>query len=452
MEKIWNQERDYCLKCINKPCSNKGCPLQNDIPSFIHEEDPEKAFEILCKTTVLPAICGKICPHSKQCQGSCVRGIKGKPVSIGKVESYIGDLSIEKDYKIPKADLLELGKKFNKNENEIKEKLKKIKIAVIGSGPCGLTCASFLAKYGIQVTIFEKYEKLGGLLRHGIPEFRLERKTVEKTIEKIIEQGIIVKNNTEFGKDINIEKLLREYDGIFISIGANVSNKTIQSENTINSNEFLEQLNVIQEKYNKKIDDLDEKMKLTKNEKEFVNLVKELKKSNVAVQGGGNVAMDISRTLVRLGTNVTIVYRRDIEQMPAEKYEIEDAKSEGVKILVKTNIKDFNSANHKLKCIKTKLVKDDNDTRLSPKDIEGSEFDLAVDYLVFAIGSKIEESIIKKEGLEQNKWGYINVNEEFETSIKNVFAGGDAIGTNSTVAYAAMNGRQAAKCIIRKYI
>ena len=167
-----NEIREYCLNCKVKPCSNKGCPLHNDIPAFIHEEDYEKAFNILSVTTVLPAICGKICPHEKQCQGSCIRGIKSTPVSIGYMESLIGDISIKNGYKIPK---------------EIDERLTKKTVAVIGSGPAGLTCAAFLAKKGVQVTIYEKYNELGGILVHGIPNFRLPKETVKSTIEKILE-------------------------------------------------------------------------------------------------------------------------------------------------------------------------------------------------------------------------------------------------------------------------
>ena len=162
--------REYCLNCKVKPCSNKGCPLNNDIPSFIHEQDCKKAFEILCNTTVFPAICGRICPHEKQCQGSCIRGIKGEPVSIGQMEAIIGDVSIKENYAIPK---------------NINEQLKDKKVAVIGGGPAGLTCAAFLAKEGVQVTIYEKHDKLGGILTHGIPDFRLDKSIVEATINKI---------------------------------------------------------------------------------------------------------------------------------------------------------------------------------------------------------------------------------------------------------------------------
>ena len=184
--------REYCLNCKVKPCSVKGCPLNNDIPSFIHEEDYEKAFNILCNTTVLPAICGKICPHEKQCQGSCVRGIKSHPVPIGDMESIIGDMSIKNNYKIPK---------------EIDEKLVDKKVAVIGSGPAGLTCSAFLARKGVQVTLYEKYNELGGILVHGIPEFRLPKQTVKDTISKILDLGIKVELNKELGKNLNIEDL-----------------------------------------------------------------------------------------------------------------------------------------------------------------------------------------------------------------------------------------------------
>ena len=402
--------REYCLNCKVKPCSNNGCPLNNDIPSFIHEEDYEKAFNILCNTTVLPAICGKICPHEKQCQGSCVRGIKSHPVPIGDMESIIGDMSIKNNYKIPK---------------EIDEKLVDKKVAVIGSGPAGLTCSAFLARKGVQVTLYEKYNELGGILVHGIPEFRLPKQTVKDTISKILDLGIKVELNKELGKNLNIEDLSRKYDAVFVGIGANIPSKMNipgeDLEGVYGGNTLLE----------------------TGNHPSYEG-------KTVAVIGGGNVAMDSARTIKRLGAKqVYVIYRRAEEQMPAERKEIESAKEEGIEFLFQNNIVKVLGNTHveKIECIRTQLVKKEGEDRLSPVNIEGSNYIMDMDYVVMATGSKPEEKVI--ENFEKNKWGYIAVNEKMQTSIKNVYAGGDIAGEKQTVAWAARSGRNAAESIIK---
>ena len=402
--------REYCLNCKVKPCSNNGCPLNNDIPSFIHEEDYEKAFNILCNTTVLPAICGKICPHEKQCQGSCVRGIKSHPVPIGDMESIIGDMSIKNNYKIPK---------------EIDEKLVDKKVAVIGSGPAGLTCSAFLARKGVQVTIYEKYNELGGILVHGIPEFRLPKQTVKDTISKILDLGIKVELNKELGKNLNIEDLSGKYDAVFVGIGANIPSKMNipgeDLEGVYGGNTLLE----------------------TGNHPSYEG-------KTVAVIGGGNVAMDSARTIKRLGAKqVYVIYRRAEEQMPAERKEIESAKEEGIEFLFQNNIVKVLGNTHveKIECIRTQLVKKEGEDRLSPVNIEGSNYIMDMDYVVMATGSKPEEKVI--ENFEKNKWGYIAVNEKMQTSIKNVYAGGDIAGEKQTVAWAARSGRNAAESIIK---
>lgn len=267
MERNIKEEVDYCLNCKVKPCSIKGCPLNNNIPEFIKnvkEENYKEAYKILSKTTVLPGVCGKICPHMKQCQGNCVRGIKGEPVNIGYIENYIFEKAIEKNIKL--KDVIE-----NKESKQLKNK----KVAIIGGGPAGLTCAAFLAQYGINVTIYEKYNYLGGLLIHGIPEFRLERQKVKETIERILELGINVQYEKELGKNLELESLEKEYDVIFLCIGANKSGKMgVEGENlkgVFGGNELLEYK--LHPNYNNKI---------------------------VSVIGGGNVAIDCSRTIKKL--------------------------------------------------------------------------------------------------------------------------------------------------------
>lgn len=401
--------RNYCLNCVNKPCKN-GCPLNNDIPTFIHKEDLKEAYEILCETTLLPAICGKICPHEKQCQGSCVRGIKGESVSIGKMEEFIGINSIKNNYMIPK---------------EIDKYLENKNVAIIGGGPSGLTCAGFLARKGIKVTIYERFNELGGILTHGIPEFRLDREIVNATISKILDLGVEVKLNQTLGKDFSIKDLTSKYDAVFIGIGANIPAKmNIEGENlngVFGGNTLLE---------NGKHPDYKEK--------------------KVAVIGGGNVAMDTARTIKKLGAEkVYVIYRRAEEQMPAEKKEIQDAKNEGILFFFQTNIVKIigNEKVEKIECIKTELIQKEGENRLSPVNIENSNYLMDMDYVVMATGSKPDDNTIKD--FEKNKWGYINVNENMQTSIKNVFAGGDIVGEKATVAFAARSGRNAAESIIK---
>ena len=409
-EKI-EQMADYCLNCKIKPCQ-KGCPLGNDIPEFIKnvkEKNYNEAYKVLCRTTVLESICGRICPHMSQCRGKCVRGIKGEPVEIGKLEAFVGDVALKNNFKM--------------DEDIINKKDKKV--AIIGSGTAGLTCAAFLARKGYCVTIFEKKDKLGGLLRYGIPEFRLGKDTLDKTINKILELGINIELNKELGVNVSLEDLRMNYDAIFISIGANIPWKMgIEGEElkgVYGGNSLLE-----------------------------YNLHPEYKGKNVAVIGGGNVAMDCARTINKMGANkVTIIYRRAEEQMPAERKEIEDAKNEGIEFLFQTNIVKILGSEcvQKVECIKTELIQKEGETRLSPVNVEGSNFELNMDYVVMAIGSMPEEKIVNSLGLELDKKGYIKVDENHETSIKNVFAGGDVAGTKATVAWAARTGRDVAEYI-----
>ncbi len=399
---------DYCLNCKVKPCK-KGCPLGNDIPGFISnikQEKYEEAYKVLSKTTVMQSICGRICPHMSQCMGSCVRGIKSNPVSIGQLEYTLGDLAIEKDFPMEELEKDCMGKK----------------VAVVGSGPVGLTCAAFLARKGANVTIYEKYSDLGGILRRGIPDFRLSKDILDNTIQKILDLGISVEYNKEIGNNIYLEDLTNKYDAVFIGIGANIPWKMgIEGENlqgVYGGNTLLEKQNH---------PDYTEK--------------------NVAIIGGGNVAMDCARTIKKMGAkNVSIIYRRSEKQMPAERKEIEDAKLEGVKFLFQNNVTKILGQDkvEKIECIKTELVEKEGETRKVPIDIEGSNYIISMDYVVMAIGSAPEEKILNKLNLERTKKGYIKVDEAYRTSIKKVFAGGDIIGQKATVAWAARTGRDAA--------
>lgn len=407
------QYTQYCLNCPVKPCSNKGCPLNNDIPAFIKEvkqENLEEAYKILSKTTVLGGVCGRICPHMKQCEGSCVRGIKGNPVQIGEIEAYVFDQALKNEWykRIEKTHELD-GKK----------------VAVVGGGPAGLTCSAFLARSGAEVTIFEKYEKLGGILAHGIPEFRLEKEVLEKTVASILSLGIKVEYGKELGKNLDIEELEKEYDAIFLGFGANIPTKMdVEGEDlegVYGGNSLLE----------------------TGKHPDYTG-------KKVAVIGGGNVAMDCSRTIKRLGADkVYVIYRRAEKQMPAEAKEVSEAKEEGIEFLFQNNIVKILGKNkvEKIECIRTELVKKEGEAREVPINIENSNYQIDMDYVVMALGSAPEKQLVEKLGLELNKWGYIKVDENHRTSNKKIYAGGDLAGDKGTIAWAAKAGRDAAEAI-----
>lgn len=401
-----------CFGCPTKPCQ-KGCPLENDTTGFVslvREQKYKEAFELLAETTVLMPICGRVCPHTKQCQGKCIRAIKSDAVEIGKMEAFVGDLALKNDWKFPVA-------KEEKN----------FKVAIVGGGPAGLTCAQFLRRAGIQVTLFERYNILGGILNYGIPNFRLDKTVLGEWIDKILESGIKVEYGKELGNNLSILELEENFDRIFLSFGANVSTKMgipgEELKGVYGGNEFLEKMPII-----------------------------DLEGKSVVVSGGGNVAMDVSRTIKRSGAeHVYVVYRRSEKEMPAEQKEIDEAREDGVEFLFQNNILRVNGNDEgnveSIECIKTELVQKEDEARLSPVNIEGSNYELECDYVIMAIGSKPEDEVTKSLGIELDKKGRIVVDEKGRTSKPNIYAGGDIAENMGTVAYAARAGRNVAEVI-----
>ena len=406
------EKANYCASCVTKPCQ-VGCPFNNDITSFIKDiksEDYEHAYRVLCQTTVLPAVCGRVCPYDKQCQGACVKKVSYDAVRIGELEAFIGDLSIKNNWSIVRNDC---PKRWEK-------------VAIVGGGPSGLVCAAFLAINGISSVIYEKHNYLGGILSHGIPEFRLPKDILKKTIDKILDLGVEVKFNQELGRDITLDYLEKEYDAIFLGIGGNISLKMhIPGEDlsgVYGGNEILEN-----------------------------NSHPDYHGKTVVVSGGGNVAMDVSRTVKRLGAeHVYVIYRRGEKEMPATKEEIADAKKDGVEFLFQHNILKIDGVTKVkgVEVIKTDLIQKEGESRLSPVNIEGSNYHIPCDYVMMAIGSMVEESVVSGLGLERTPRGKVKIDQEGRTSRVNIFAGGDLTNTPGTVAFAGRSGRDAAYAII----
>lgn len=406
-----NEKAEYCLNCKNKPCSIKGCPINTQIPEFINEiknNNLEKAVDILHENNVMSHICSIVCPQENQCEGSCIRGIKGEPTEIGKLERFANEWAIKNNYEY-KVDLKEKNGK---------------KVAIIGSGPAGLQCAYELLKEGFLVDIYEKENILGGVLMYGIPDFRLSKELVKEVIDRLKKIGATFFTNKELGKDFSVEEVVSKYDYVFIGIGANKSSVYKLSENEIDgvyeSNYFLK-------KYYEK------------------DYIKDL--GTVVVIGGGNVAMDSARTALRMGAKkVKILYRRDRKHMPALERELDDALKEGIEFHELTRVISANTSDRKiksLKCIRTQIIDG------KAVDSEGDFFEEEANSVIFAIGLKPDKDLIQNQGLEIDEWGYIKVDENGKTSIDNVYAGGDIAGNNATVCWALSAGKKVANAIIK---
>ena len=420
------EEATRCINCKNAKCV-QGCPVAIDIPGFIHEVKEgniEEAYKIIGHSSALPAICGRVCPQESQCEGRCIRGIKGEPVSIGKLERFVADYALENDLKPEKA--------AGTNGH---------KVAVIGSGPAGLTCAGDLAKLGYEVTVFEALHELGGVLVYGIPEFRLpKQKVVAKEIEKVRELGVVFEKNVVIGKSTTIDQLIEEegFEAIFIGSGAGLPKfMGIPGENAngvFSANEYLTRSNLM-----KAFDD------------SYDTPIAAGKK--VAVVGGGNVAMDAARTALRLGAEVHIVYRRSEEELPARVEEVHHAKEEGIIFDLLTNpteiIVDENGYVKGMKCVKMELGEPDASGRRRPVVVDGSEFEMELDTVIMSLGTSPNPLISSTtEGLEVNKWKCIVAEEENgKTTKEGVYAGGDAVTGAATVILAMGAGKAGAKGI-----
>ena len=419
------EEAARCLNCKNAKCI-QGCPVSINIPGFISkvkDGDIEGAYKVIGESSALPAICGRVCPQESQCECKCVRGIKGDPVSIGKLERFVADYALENDIKPQKA-----------------EKMNGHKVAVIGSGPSGLTCAGDLAKLGYEVTVFEALHELGGVLVYGIPEFRLPKeKVVKKEIEKVKELGVKFETNVVIGKSTTIDQLMEEenFEAVFIGSGAGlpmfmgIPGET--ANGVFSANEYLTRSNLM-----KAFDD------------SYDTPIVAGKK--VAVIGGGNVAMDAARTALRLGAEVHIVYRRSEEELPARVEEVHHAKEEGVIFDLLTNPTEIVTEDgwvKGMKCVRMELGEPDASGRRRPVVIEGSEFEMDVDTVIMSLGTSPNPLISSTtEGLEVNKWQCIVADEEFgKTSKEGVYAGGDAVTGAATVILAMGAGKAGAKGI-----
>ncbi|MGN0385728.1 MAG: NADPH-dependent glutamate synthase [Lachnospiraceae bacterium] len=421
------EEASRCIGCKNNAQCIQGCPVAIDIPAFIgqvKEGNIEKAYQIISESSALPAVCGRVCPQESQCEGKCIRGIKGEPISIGKLERFVADWARENDIK-PEGAAEKNGKK----------------VAVIGSGPAGLTCAGDLAKMGYDVTIFEALHEPGGVLVYGIPEFRLPKQAVvAKEIENVKSLGVKIETNVVVGKSVTIDELISEegFEAVFIGSGAGLPKfMGIPGENAngvFSANEYLTRSNLMK----------------AFNEDSDTPIMRGKK---VAVVGGGNVAMDAARTALRLGAEVHIVYRRSEEELPARVEEVHHAKEEGIIFDLLTNpveiLSDEKGWVTGMKCIRMELGEADESGRRRPVEVAGSEFVIDVDTVIMSLGTSPNPLISSTtEGLDVNKWKCIVAAEENgQTSKEGVYAGGDAVTGAATVILAMGAGKAGARGI-----
>ena len=420
------EEASRCLNCKNAQCM-KGCPVAINIPGFIEQVkngDFDKAYDIISESSALPAVCGRVCPQESQCEGKCIRGFKGEPVSIGKLERFVADTASANGRK-PQPASEKNGKR----------------VAVIGSGPAGLTCAGDLAKLGYDVTIFEALHQAGGVLVYGIPEFRLPKeKVVAKEIENVKSLGVKIETNVIVGKSITIDELMEDekFDAVFIGSGAGLPKfMGIPGENAngvFSANEYLTRSNLMK----------------AFNEDSNTPIMRAKK---AVIVGGGNVAMDAARTALRLGAETHIVYRRSEEELPARVEEVHHAKEEGIIFDLLRNpteiLTDENGWVKGVKVIKMELGEPDESGRRSPVEVPGSEYEIECDCVIMSLGTSPNPLISSTtKGLEINKRRCIVAEEEFgQTSKEGVFAGGDAVTGAATVILAMGAGKAAAKGI-----